>query len=141
MCFVLSFETSPVYQININLSPLNWNEKICVGNKSKEIKSPNVSSVERAWFHVKSLSCLQSFVWWSGHCIFRKKIFGMSGETSWMRAIWLLGYQEGVEIYKGWTLKAIKVYFPFCWELFSSHMENMLRFLKCHFSVLTETKV
>ena len=72
-CFVQSVETSPVYQININPSSLEWNEKICVVNKYTEIKSPNASLVERTWFHVQSLSCLQSFVWWSGHCIFRKK--------------------------------------------------------------------
>ena len=72
-CFVQSVETSPVCQININPSSLTWNEKICVVNKNKEIKSPNASLVERTWFHVQSLSCLQSFVWWSGHCIFRKK--------------------------------------------------------------------
>lgn len=53
-----------------------------------------------------------------------KKIFGMSAETSWMRPIWLLGYQDGVEIYEGWTLKVIKVYFPFCWELFFSRTET-----------------
>ena len=122
--------------------------------------------VERAWFHMRSLSytlpacrrllfpllhacnkenrrrllagkVIQSFVRWSGRCttIYRlnipKKIFAMSAETSRLRPIWLLGYQDGVEIYEGWTLEAIKVYFPFCREFFSAGTENLPRLFFC----------
>ena len=124
VCFVRSVETSPVCQTNINPSSLMWNEKICVVNKNKEIKSPNASLVERTWFHVQSLSCLQSFVWWSGHCIFRKESLVCQQKLAEWGQSWLLGYQDGVEIYEGWTLKVIKVYFPFCWELFFSRTET-----------------
>ena len=70
------------------------------------------------------ISCAKSklftklcMVKWSLYIL--KKIFGMSAETSSMRLIsGLLGYQDGVEIYEGWTLEAIKVYFPFCQEFF-----------------------
>ena len=141
-CFVRSVETSPVYQININPSPVNGNEKLSVLNKNKEIESPKGSLVERAWFHVRSLSCLQSFVWWGGLCIFWKKSLVCQRKLAeWGRSSGLQGYQDGVEIYEGWTLEVIKVYFPFCQEFFSSHTENLPRFLKRHFSVLTGTKV
>ena len=139
-CFVRSVETSPVCQTNINPSSLTWNEKICVVNKNKEIKSPNASLVECTWFHVQSLSCLQSFVWWSGHCIFRKKSLVCEQIVAKWGQSWLLGYQDGVEIYEGWTLKVIKVYFPFCWELFFLMHWNLLRCVKCHFQCQQEQR-
>ena len=46
-CFVRSVETSPVYQININPSPVNGNVKLFLLNKNKEIERPKGSSVER----------------------------------------------------------------------------------------------
>ena len=91
--------------------------------------------VEWKRFHLQSLGCLQSSVWWSSHYttiywldnyIISKKLFRMSVETKWMRPICLLAYQDGVEVwYEGWTLQAIEGYYPF-WQEFFSHTHAKL---------------
>ena len=139
-CFVQSVETSLVCQININPSSLTWNEKICVVNKNKEIKSPNASLVERTWFHVQSLSCLQSFVWWSGDCIFRKNL-GMSAETSRMRPILTAGIPRW-----SWNLRRMdsqsdQSLFSFLLRIIFSHALKLARLCEVPFSVSTGTKV
>ena len=87
-CFVRSVETSPVYQININPSPVNGNEKLSVLIKTRKLK------VQRGLWSTRArmISCAKSklfsklcMVRWSLYIL--KKIFGMSAETSWMRPI------------------------------------------------------